>query len=221
MLVIALSPLYRSRGRTGLRRSSIRWPELGRLCEMLPRTTPIRLTPEPVRNILNMVQFPLDGFGRAVPPVLMLNTSRLANASAGAAGDGKGAPGSIGAPADGSTNEVLDAQAIARLRELDPSGEGKLLQRVLQAFETSVARLLPQLKEARASGDLATVRHVAHTLKSSSASIGALKLSQLCADIEIMVRESRAERLDDAIDAMILQLGIVPEALKKLLDPRS
>jgi HPt (histidine-containing phosphotransfer) domain-containing protein len=129
--------------------------------------------------------------------------------------------GSPKAPAQVPSSDVLDPQALARLRELDPSGQGKLLQRVLQAFEASVTRLLPQLKEARASGDLTTVRHVAHTLKSSSASIGALKLSQLCTDIELMVRESRSEGLDEALDAMIAQIHIVPDALRKSLDPRS
>jgi HPt (histidine-containing phosphotransfer) domain-containing protein len=193
-----------------------------RLCEMLPWTTSTRLTREPVRHILNIVQFALGDCGRAdVPPALMLNPSRLANAPAGAAEGGKGVAGAAGVSAESAPADVLDAQALARLRELDPSGEGKLLQRVLQAFETSVARLLPQLKEARVSGDLPTVRHVAHTLKSSSASIGALKLSQLCTDIELMVRESRTEGLDEALDAMIAQLDIVPDALKKSLDPRS
>jgi two-component system, sensor histidine kinase and response regulator len=180
------------------------------------------LTRAPVRNILNIVQFALGDPGCAnVPPVPMLNLSSLACAPAGAAEGGKGIAGATSAAASAPESEVLDPQALAKLRALDPSGEGKLLQRVLQAFESSVARLLPQLKEARASGDLQTVRHVAHTLKSSSASIGALKLSQLCTDIELMVRESRTEGLDEALDGMIMQLGIVPDALKKSLDPRS
>ncbi len=149
----------------------------------------------------------------------MLNTSRLAYAPSSAAEGGESVAGAAGGPTESANTEVLDTQALARLRELDPSGEGKLLQRVLQAFETSVARLLPQLTQARASGDLSTVRHVAHTLKSSSASIGALKLSQLCTDIEVMVRESRTEGLDEALDAMIVQLDIVPNALKKSLEP--
>ncbi|MBL0092287.1 MAG: Hpt domain-containing protein [Piscinibacter sp.] len=52
---------------------------------------------------------------------------------------------------------------------------------MLKAFETSVARLAPQLDESRRSGDRAGIRHVAHTLKSSSASIGALKAVPSCA----------------------------------------
>jgi two-component system, sensor histidine kinase and response regulator len=167
-----------------------------------------------VRNILNIVRLGLGAHGCAdLPPVLTMNANRLACAPAGEPEGGNGAPA--------LASDVLDPQALARLRELDPSGEGKLLQRVLQAFEASVARLLPQLNEARAAGDLPTVRHVAHTLKSSSASIGALKLTQLCTDIELMVRESRAEGLDEALDAMIAQLDIVPDALRKSLNPRS
>ena len=65
------------------------------------------------------------------------------------------------------------------------------LERVLRAFEVSVARLVPQLEQGRASGDLHAIAHVAHTLKSSSASIGALELSRLCADCERRVREAR------------------------------
>ena len=184
---------------------------------MLPRTTSTRLTRTRVRNILKIVRFALGERGSdPVPPVLMLNAFHSACAPAAAAEGGNGAPGT---PASAPSSEVLDPEALARLRELDPSGQGKLLQRVLQAFESSVARLLPQLKEARASGDLQTVRHVAHTLKSSSASIGALKLSQLCTDIELMVRESRTEGLEEFLDAMLAELDIVPDALKKSLDP--
>jgi HPt (histidine-containing phosphotransfer) domain-containing protein len=83
---------------------------------------------------------------------------------------------------------VLDAGALARLTELDPKGENRLLERVLQAFQTSVARLRPQLDTARRERDRRTIRLVAHTLKSSSASIGAIQLSQLCARIEGAIR---------------------------------
>jgi len=102
-------------------------------------------------------------------------------------------------PAQGVAS-VLDAGAIERLRELDPRGEGQLIERVVGAFETSVGRLIPQLHDAQRAGDLAGIRHVAHTLKSSSASVGAMKLSQMCAHTEAMIRQDRAENLDAAVD---------------------
>jgi len=111
----------------------------------------------------------------------------------------------------------LDPQALQRLRDLDPNGANRLLERVFQAFEASTGRLMPQLDEAVATADLAGVRHVAHTLKSSSASIGALKLSALCADIEGMVRAASTEGLDERVAAMHGEIDSVRSSLRALL----
>ena len=111
---------------------------------------------------------------------------------------------------------MLEAQALERLRELDPTGQNKLLERVFRAFEQSIGRLMPQLDAARAGADWQAVRHVAHTLKSSSASIGAIKLSQLCADIETMVRQSQVEDLPARLDAMGDEVARVLAALHAL-----
>lgn len=112
---------------------------------------------------------------------------------------------------------VLDPQAIERLRELDPGGQSKLLVRVADAFGTSVARLLPQMTTAFQARDAAAIRHVAHTLKSSSASIGAVKLSQLCAEIEAVSRDGRVDGLGDAIAAFHCEVTAVQGALKQML----
>jgi HPt (histidine-containing phosphotransfer) domain-containing protein len=111
---------------------------------------------------------------------------------------------------------VLDADALARLKDLDPTGENQLLARIVKAFQTSAARLMPQLREGRDSGDSHAVHHVAHTLKSSSASIGALKLSQICADIEARIRTDTVENLDPRLDSLCTEMEIVLEALKRL-----
>ena len=111
---------------------------------------------------------------------------------------------------------VLDAQALERLRELDPTGQNRLLDRIFNAFEQSIGRLMPQLDAARAGADWQAVRHVAHTLKSSSASIGAIKLSQICADIETMVRQSQVQDLSERLDAMGAEVARVLAALRGL-----
>ncbi len=87
---------------------------------------------------------------------------------------------------------VLDAAALARLRELDPDGRHGVVQRVLVAFETSLARMLAQLHAEVDGGQAAVVGSVAHTLKSSAASVGALRLSQVCDEVERGARQSAA-----------------------------
>jgi HPt (histidine-containing phosphotransfer) domain-containing protein len=114
---------------------------------------------------------------------------------------------------------VLDADALDRLRELDPSGKSKLLERVLRAFQSSTTRLKLQLVEARRTEDVAGIRHVAHTLKSSSASIGALALSRLCAEIEASIRADATAGLSDRLDAMDRELAAVLQAVTPMLSP--
>ncbi|MBC7700695.1 response regulator [Aquabacterium sp.] len=114
--------------------------------------------------------------------------------------------------------EVLDRQALQRLQDLDPKGENKLIERVSKAFENSVGRMLPQLEDAIKVGDHAGIAHVAHTLKSSSASIGALKLSQMCAEIEAMIRRSTGEDLTSRISAIRPEVERVTASLRHLLE---
>lgn len=116
-----------------------------------------------------------------------------------------------------ATPTALDPVALAGLRELDPHGLNRLLERVVRAFQGSLDRLLPQLVDAQARRDAAGIRHVAHTLKSSSASIGALRLSALCAQLEAAVRSGVADGLDDQVDALRAEVEAVRPALEQLL----
>jgi CheY-like chemotaxis protein/HPt (histidine-containing phosphotransfer) domain-containing protein len=127
-------------------------------------------------------------------------------------GGGGGARPSAGA-------EVLDPAALARLRELDPSDANKLVERVLKAFQTSAARLLPQLETAHAANDRNTVRLVAHTLKSSSASIGATGLSQVCGELETLIRTDDGADMGPGVAAMTAALAAALQAIQRELDP--
>ena len=158
------------------------------------------------------LNLPDTGAGELGPP------STDASATPTSAGGLASAAAPAPAPAS-ETSDVLDAQALQRLRELDPTGNNRLLERVVLAFETSTGRLLPQLDEASASGDLDGVRHVAHTLKSSSASIGALKLSALCADIEGMIRNNDVQALGPRVAALRTEISTVRGSLRALLLP--
>lgn len=112
---------------------------------------------------------------------------------------------------------VLDPQALATLRELDPTGNSRLMQRVMTTYRASLARLLGQLTLARDRNDTASLRLVTHTLKSSSASVGALKLSTLCAAAEQAVREGRLDGLPPLLDQLEAEAVRVDAAVLQLL----
>lgn len=126
-------------------------------------------------------------------------------------------PSPAGSSAVSARAAVLDADALERLRELDPLGKSRLLERVLRAFESSASRLAKQFRDARAAGDMQGVRHVVHTLKSSSASIGAVALARLCAEIESSIRAEAFAALPERLDAMDRELTAVLQAVTPML----
>jgi HPt (histidine-containing phosphotransfer) domain-containing protein len=97
----------------------------------------------------------------------------------------------------------LDADALARLRELDPDGRHGVVERILRAYEASLERMLGQLAAQREGGDATVVASVAHTLKSSSASVGALALARTCAEVERGLRTDGPVSLGGDIERLL------------------
>ena len=112
---------------------------------------------------------------------------------------------------------VLDPAALANLAQLDPAGANRLMHRVLTTYRSSMARLLAQLAQARVQSDASTMRLVAHTLKSSSASVGALALSALCSDAERALRDGRLEEVPGLLDQLVAETARVDAAVLQLL----
>ena len=126
---------------------------------------------------------------------------------------------STGPSAPGLPPVTLDATALARLRELDPDGRHGVVVRVLEAFETSLGRLLGQLREEPDAGNAAVVAGIAHTLKSSSASVGALALSARCAEIERRLREGADGDLQADVQRLLAEGEAALRAVGSMLRP--
>ena len=114
---------------------------------------------------------------------------------------------------------ILDAQALAKLEQLDPGGKSGLVRRVLTTYAGSLTRLRQQIAEGLTAADHNVIRLGAHTLKSSSASIGALELSRLCADVESSVRDGTVNSLNEMIERLLAEIDRVEAALVPLIRP--
>ena len=98
---------------------------------------------------------------------------------------------------------VLDA-LTARLGHRAP----ELRARLLDTWQSETDRRLDELATAAAEADADAVQRVAHTLKSGSASLGALRLAEHCARVEAQLRAG--EVLDLAV--VVAQLEAECEA---------
>lgn len=116
-------------------------------------------------------------------------------------------------------NPGLDDQALARLRELDPDGRMGVVNRVLMVFDASLQRMVGQLEAQGEIADPTLVANIAHTLKSSSASVGALALSKACAEVEAKLRNGDATALQLDISRLISEGQSALAAVAAILRP--
>jgi hypothetical protein len=114
---------------------------------------------------------------------------------------------------------TLDATALARLRELDPDGRHGVLQRVLTAFETSLVRMHAQVSAELPTPDAAVLQSVAHTLKASSAAVGALQLAQCCSELERGLRDGTVHDLPSEVRNLLAQTEAAQLAVGAMLRP--
>jgi two-component system, sensor histidine kinase and response regulator len=97
-----------------------------------------------------------------------------------------------GSAAD-AAGDALNARTLEELRELDPDGGDGLLGTVLDMYLASSGATLERIEQALASGDGALLSQAAHSLKSSSANIGADALTVLYRQMEDLGRSGRMQ----------------------------
>jgi two-component system sensor histidine kinase/response regulator len=82
----------------------------------------------------------------------------------------------------------LDYDVIRMLAGMSENDEPDFLSMIVAMFLGSAPVLLEKLKQGAADGDLGFLQKSSHDLKSSSATLGAVALANLCASLESQVR---------------------------------
>lgn len=86
---------------------------------------------------------------------------------------------------------ILDLETLQRLQDLRKPGKPDVLSKLITTYLTDSGPLVATLREAIAHGDHALLRDTAHSLKGSSAALGALPFAEYCRELETLGREQR------------------------------
>jgi HPt (histidine-containing phosphotransfer) domain-containing protein len=78
-------------------------------------------------------------------------------------------------------SDIIDPQAQARLREW---GGAKLLTQMIRLFLENAPNRMEQVRKGLAEGNVREAERGVHSLKSSAANVGALRVSRLAAQME-------------------------------------
>ena len=106
----------------------------------------------------------------------------------------------------------VDVDTLDMLRELADDDNPDFFEDIVQSYLGDAANLMENLHQGAGTADIDLMARSAHTLKSSSANLGANELAALCANLE---RRARSEAsLPDAKEAV----AEIQQSLKLVLE---
>jgi CheY-like chemotaxis protein/anti-sigma regulatory factor (Ser/Thr protein kinase) len=114
--------------------------------------------------------------------------------------------------------EVLDRQVLDQLRKLLTNGKPELLARTINLYLAESPKLMQKLKQAAGAKDAPEIARSAHSLKSSSANVGATLLSRYCAEIESSARRADTEEASETFARIETEHDRVQSALSAELE---
>lgn len=99
----------------------------------------------------------------------------------------------------------LDPEAIAALRKLQRPGQPDVVEKFFKMFLKNSEKLMHSLETGFDQADYAAVSVAAHTLKSSSANLGAIEFSAACKALEAVAKTGSAEEIQLLVTSITKQ----------------
>jgi HPt (histidine-containing phosphotransfer) domain-containing protein len=93
----------------------------------------------------------------------------------------------------------LDPNALTRLERF---GGKKLLREMIVLFESAAPERIDAARAAVAAADVASAELALHSLKSSSAQLGAVRLGRLAEEGEVLTRAGTLDGVGQIVDAL-------------------
>ena len=116
-----------------------------------------------------------------------------------------------------AANKVtLDISAIEAVRQLDPNDEDRLLARLIALYRDDSSQLLADMDNGLKVGDAESVARAAHTLKSSSANLGAANVAAIARLIETSARNGDIADLPASMTKLRAQRTVALSELEGL-----
>jgi signal transduction histidine kinase/DNA-binding response OmpR family regulator len=109
---------------------------------------------------------------------------------------------------------VLNPQALDALRKLQRPGQPDVVEKFFNMFLKSSEKLMLALKTGVANKDYQAVSVAAHTLKSSSANLGAMEFSDACQKLEAEAKLGHSENIELLSDSIESQYELIQTTLK-------
>ncbi|MGH8611572.1 MAG: response regulator, partial [Gammaproteobacteria bacterium] len=120
---------------------------------------------------------------------------------------------------DGATE--LDLAALERIAALQREGTPDIVIKVLGMYLENSPKLVNDIEQAAQRQDAQALHLAAHTLKSSSATLGATALAELCKQLEALGRQGGQQQAGGRVAELRQEYDAVRKALKAEIEKRA
>ncbi len=116
---------------------------------------------------------------------------------------------------------VIDRSVLDGLQMLEKEGATGLVKEILFAYLSEGTKMLNDLADALQSKDAQEIYRLAHKFKSGSANVGALDLSSLLKEVEVLGRTEQIEAVAGVFARILKEYEAVKNALEAELSDRA
>src|SRR3954468_10938222 len=112
---------------------------------------------------------------------------------------------------------VIDPQAIENLRALNPGDNDEFLREITGIFLEDTPMRITELDQSLAAGDVPKFTRAAHSIKGSSANLGAMALRAVAEKLEHQSRTAGLSGVAPLVGEVKTEFGRAQAELAKLL----
>ena len=114
-------------------------------------------------------------------------------------------------------SSVIDPQAIANLRALNPGDDDAFLREIAGIFLEDTPQRIAELDDSLAAGDVLKFTRAAHSIKGSSSNLGAMILRAAAEKLEQQARTKGLHGVSDLVNEVKIEFGRAQGELTTLI----
>ncbi|MDU2065518.1 MAG: PAS domain S-box protein [Sporomusaceae bacterium] len=113
---------------------------------------------------------------------------------------------------------VLEESVLRDLALGSGDDQGSLLHKLVCLFRERMPETVSEIERAKQTGDMTQLSYAVHSLKSASAHLGALRLADLCRQIEVSLQNEKLEKIPTLISHLPKEYELANRALQEWLN---
>lgn len=113
---------------------------------------------------------------------------------------------------------VIDSESIENLRALNPGDGDEFLREIISIYLEDTPQRIAELEESLAGGDNVRFTRAAHSVKGSSANLGAMAVRKVAEELEHQSNKQGLANVSELVTSLKVQFDLAHAEFVKLLN---